>query len=201
VSSYVKAAEQVHVRSIYAIGSLYDGGRGVERDHKQAFFWYPGTPGVALPAAWLVSDGVVLRRTLRFNQAAEHGDPKAQFNIAVMHEDGEGAERDLALALKWYTKSAESGYKRPCYELGRIYENAECGVEKVRNLFVIARLFAVALLLEITHLVSLQQDMFKAFAYYLLAARKNESKAQFKVGVFYSKGYAVHQDYKKAMKW
>jgi TPR repeat protein len=68
---------------------------------------------------------------IRFNKAAEHGDPKAQFNIAVMHEDGEGAERDPALALKWYTKSAESGYKRPCYELGRIYENAECGVEKV----------------------------------------------------------------------
>ncbi len=68
---------------------------------------------------------------VRFNKAAEHGDPKAQFNIAVMHEDGEGAERDPALALKWYTKSAESGYKRPCYELGRIYENAECGVEKV----------------------------------------------------------------------
>ncbi len=39
--SYVKAGEHnpVHVRSIYAIGSLYDGGRGVERDHKQAFFW------------------------------------------------------------------------------------------------------------------------------------------------------------------
>jgi TPR repeat protein len=37
----VKAGEHnpVHVRSIYAIGSLYDGGRGVERDHKQAFFW------------------------------------------------------------------------------------------------------------------------------------------------------------------
>ena len=43
--------------------------------------------------------------------------------------------------------------------------------------------------------------MFKAFAYYLLAARKSDSKAQFKVGVFYSKGYAVHQDYKKATKW
>ena len=43
--------------------------------------------------------------------------------------------------------------------------------------------------------------MFKAFAYYLLAARKSDPKAQFKVGVFYSKGYAVHQDYKKAMKW
>ena len=29
----------------------------------------------------------------RFNKAAELGDPKAQFNIAVMHEDGEGADR------------------------------------------------------------------------------------------------------------
>jgi TPR repeat protein len=37
--------------------------------------------------------------------AAEAGIPQAQLNLALLYESGEGAPRDLKLALEWATKA------------------------------------------------------------------------------------------------
>jgi TPR repeat protein len=36
-------------------------------------------------------------------------DAKAQFNLGVMYDKGEGAPRDHAEAMKWYRKAADQG--------------------------------------------------------------------------------------------
>ena len=43
-------------------------------------------------------------------KAAENGDADAQFNIAVMLENGQGISRDLFSALKWYELAARQNY-------------------------------------------------------------------------------------------
>ena len=41
---------------------------------------------------------------------AERGHVEAQYLLAGMYEDGHGTDRDMALAMKWYQKAAESGH-------------------------------------------------------------------------------------------
>lgn len=52
---------------------------------------------------------------------ARGGNPIAQFNIAVMYDDGLGFPQNLALALTWYKRAAESGLVDGQYMVGRFY--------------------------------------------------------------------------------
>ena len=58
------AAEQGDARAQYAIGWMYDEGRGVPRDDQQAVAWY--------------------------RKAAEKGDAKAQYKLELMYAAGRG---------------------------------------------------------------------------------------------------------------
>ena len=42
-----------------------------------------------------------------YRKAAEQGDAKAQFNLALRYYKGEGVTQDYAEAAKWYRKAAE----------------------------------------------------------------------------------------------
>lgn len=37
---------------------------------------------------------------------AEQGDPRSQFNLGVMYDEGKGVDRDLAMARGWWRKAA-----------------------------------------------------------------------------------------------
>src|SRR5690625_7980969 len=42
-------------------------------------------------------------------ELAEQGDAKAQFNLGVMYDNGEGGTKDASQAVTWYRKAAEQG--------------------------------------------------------------------------------------------
>ena len=52
---------------------------------------------------------------------AEQGDAKAQFNLGIMYERGQGVLQDYKTAVKWYILSAEQGYAKAQYNLGVMY--------------------------------------------------------------------------------
>ena len=52
---------------------------------------------------------------------AERGDPRAQFWIGHMHQEGKGLPRDLAEAAKWLQRSADRGERFAQYRLGSTY--------------------------------------------------------------------------------
>jgi TPR repeat protein len=52
---------------------------------------------------------------------AHQGNPIAQFNVAVMYDDGVGRPQNLALALTWYKRAAEAGLVDGQYMTGRFY--------------------------------------------------------------------------------
>ena len=60
---------------------------------------------------------------------AEAGHAYAQFNLGVMHDNGEGALEDDKEAVKWYRKAAEQGHAEAQYNLGFMYANGQ-GVEQ-----------------------------------------------------------------------
>ncbi|MCF8177319.1 MAG: sel1 repeat family protein [Sulfuritalea sp.] len=51
-----------------------------------------------------------------FQQAAEHGDANAMYNLAEMLNNGLGGQRDTEMALKWYVRAADDGNER-AYEV------------------------------------------------------------------------------------
>lgn len=60
-----------------------------------------------------------------FLQAAEKGNAEAQYNLALMYDEGDGVKQDKAESVKWYLKSAEQGLPESQYNLGIMYENGE----------------------------------------------------------------------------
>ena len=52
---------------------------------------------------------------------AEQGDAKAQFNLGIMYERGQGVLQDYKTAVKCYILAAEQGYAKAQYNLGVMY--------------------------------------------------------------------------------
>ncbi|WP_244060851.1 tetratricopeptide repeat protein, partial [Aeromonas caviae] len=70
------AAEQGNADAQVGLGSMYELGKGVPQDDKQAVTWY--------------------------HKAAEQGNAEAQFNLGVMYAKGQGVPQDYKQAAVWY---------------------------------------------------------------------------------------------------
>tara|TARA_R110000787_G_scaffold262422_2_gene367862 strand:+ start:12886 stop:13635 length:750 start_codon:yes stop_codon:yes gene_type:complete len=119
------------------------------------------------------ADQVSAAREL-WEQAAEAGDKRAQFELGRLYERGKGRilRRDFASAIKWYNAAAEQAYPEAFYALGSMSENGD----------------------------GMRQDYLQALRYYNLAVRHaGLPKAYFAVGQMYFHGRGVPQDYLKAI--
>jgi TPR repeat protein len=61
---------------------------------------------------------------------AEQGDANAQYNLGVRYRKGEGVDKDVAVAVKWFRKAAEQGRVDAQHNLGSIYAD---GIGVVKN--------------------------------------------------------------------
>jgi TPR repeat protein len=57
---------------------------------------------------------------------------RAQYNLGMMYDKGDGVARDLVAAAKWYRRAADKGHAQSQFNLGLMYTNGE-GVEKNRE--------------------------------------------------------------------
>ena len=53
---------------------------------------------------------------------AGKGDAKAQFNLGLKYDTGEGVPQNYTEAAKWYRKAAEQGYAEAQFNLGTLYD-------------------------------------------------------------------------------
>ena len=93
------AAEQGDATAQVNLGYLYENGRGVPQDYKEAAKWY--------------------------RLAAEQGDASAQNNLGYMYKNGRGVPQDYAEAVKWYRLAAEQGDAYAQNNLGVRYRKGE----------------------------------------------------------------------------
>lgn len=56
---------------------------------------------------------------------AQKGDANAAYNLAVIHEHGDGVAKSLPEAFKWYRVAAEKGDRESQSRLGTMYLNGE----------------------------------------------------------------------------
>ena len=79
----------------FNLGLMYENGKGVTQDYKEAVKWY--------------------------RLSAKHEHTGAQYNLGLMYDNGEGVTQDYKEAVKWYRLAAEQGYASAQYGLGVMY--------------------------------------------------------------------------------
>lgn len=92
-----------------------------------------------------------------FEEASKLQQPQAMINLAIMHLQGKGCERDMSQARTLFEKAAELGSGRAMMSLGQWYEKGMDGTP----------------------------DSDKALAYYQKAADVGQVDAQLKTGMLY----------------
>ncbi len=104
------------------LGHCYELGLGVEQDFEKAFSEYSHAAAAGLALAKcnlgsLIKRGLGVkardpRRALQwFREAAELGCADADYELGLLHEEGEVVKTDQAAALRFYQKSAEKGHE------------------------------------------------------------------------------------------
>lgn len=98
---------------------------------------------------------------------------KAQFNLGVQYDTGEGVVQNDETAVEWYTKSALQGYAAAQYNLGVMYAKGK----------------------------GVPQDDEKAAEWYAKSAAQGLALAQNNLANMYNRGQGVTLDYQKAIYW
>lgn len=104
----------------FALGQLYDLGRGVPRDDREAIRWYrmAAEQGyvraeTALGLHYARGRGVpqdMSQAIAWWRKGAEQGSPTAQYYLAEAYRYGTGVPQDLEAAQRWYWRADASGH-------------------------------------------------------------------------------------------
>ncbi len=109
-------AGQNDPEALFALGWMYEHGKGVEKNDKEAARWYI--------------------------KSANRGYPDAQSYLSFMYFNGKGVKQDYTEALKWDLLAANQGYADSQFSLGTWYLRGDFGV--VRNYKEATRLWSLA---------------------------------------------------------
>lgn len=129
--------------------------------------------------AGALADGMEAYRSGDFEGAAKlwvplarAGDPLAQFNMGILHDLGQGVDRDAAAAAEWFRRAAEAGDPIAAYNLGMMLA-AGRGVEA---------------------------DPAAAAAWFSFAAERGHTAAMLSLSVLYANGRGVARDLSEALR-
>jgi TPR repeat protein len=165
-------------------------------------------PADAAPArdaetAWLHGDYATAVRL--WQSLAGQGDADAQYNLGVMHENGQGVPANRAEAALWYRKAADQGHVAAQTSLGRHYDAAEDYSEAVRWYRKAAdqgyprAQFALGAMYETGK--GVPQSSAEAVRWHRKAADQGYPTSQLQLGFLYAEGRLVPRDYVQAHMW
>ena len=165
------------------IGSMYEKGKGISQNYKEARAWYgkAAKQGIAqaqnnLGVLYHVGAGGIQNYKVAlmwYQKAAEQGERYAQYNVGLLYETGEGVVIDIDAAIKWYGLAAEKNHTGAQKNLAKIYIRGIGG----------------------------HKNLEKAFKWGLKVATKGDAEYQTNIGLMYSKGMGVAKNYSNASRW
>ncbi|MGI9401525.1 MAG: peptidoglycan-binding protein [Rhizobiaceae bacterium] len=143
-------------------------------------------------------------------QAAANGDGKALFEIGRRYTEGDGIDRDLAEASKWYELSATAGYAPGQYRYANFLEKGHGGntditgaakwyEEAAKNGNALA-MHNLAVLYT-SGLVDGTPNMKKAIDWFEKAAALGVKDSQVNLGIINAQGLGLTADLTNAYKW
>ena len=124
-------------------------------------------------AAAMLSVSVMAADFNQTQRLANQGDAEAQYNLALMYDEGEEVRQDHFKAFEWYQKAANQGFASAQFNLGVMYRSGE----------------------------GVRQDYAKALQWYQKAANQRYAASQYNIGILYYNGDGVSQDYAKAKEY
>ena len=145
VANYLIAAEAGDAYSSYSLGWCYEKGLGVEQSAREAVKWYSkAIEQGSKSAKERLENAKELGQDYYFGRngkskdyekaaanyliAAEAGDAYSQYGLGWCYEKGQGVEKSVEEAEKWYRKAAEQGEKnaKECLEILKKNKEEHC---------------------------------------------------------------------------
>lgn len=117
-------------------------------------------------AAAAFANGNYAQALAELRPLADQGDPRSQYAMGIMAENGFGMAKDLPQAASWYRKAAEKGNTDAQFNLGAMYE----------------------------HGIGMPVNYAQAAKWYRPAAESGDIDALCNLGVLYATGRGVKQD-------
>jgi len=132
-----RAAEEGNPRAQFDLGLMYANGTGVEKNEALALMWFNRASQNNLTKALNLQKVTVTTGTsqkFKFAQeAAKRGDARAQFDLAMMYQKGDGVTRNERLAFKYFHKAARKNHAEAKFQMGLSFAQGK-GVKKQSQL-------------------------------------------------------------------
>ena len=144
-----------------------------------------------------------------YRKEADHGDPRAQSELALMYYEGQGAKKDYGEAVKWYRKAAEQGHAPAQHAMG-VMHSAGLGVGQDPTAAVgwFRKSAAQGNALAENSLgnsymqgIGVSKDPGQAVRWYRSAAERGLPEAQHNLAWCYDSGSGVEQNQAEAIQW
>jgi TPR repeat protein len=170
-------------------------------------------PPMAVPSGVLANDVPVPQTygdAMRwYRKAAESGDAKAMFYLALSIEQGLRADADGGEALTWYRRSASAGFPLAQFKLGQLHQFGQLlarDAEVARRWYALAAeqgladaQFNLAVMMETGE--GGEIDGARALALYVQSAAGGIPEAFLNMAGLLAQGELVEQDLVEALKW
>lgn len=211
-----KEAEKGNTEAQYALGRMYQIGKGVPIDNKMALEWFTkaaekenANAQYNLGVMYQNGDGVALDKKKAvelISRAAEQGFVWAEYTLGVIYQNGDGVPVDGKKAVEWFVKAAEKGNAKAQFALGMIYENRMPDDERIKEIYARAvqqkyipdQYFIPSISRKIENV---REDKRKAIEFYRKAAEQGFITAQLYLGWMYFGGIGIERSEKNAFKF
>lgn len=140
-----------------------------------------------------------------WEEAANLGNTKSRFNLAVCYETGRGVKKNLKESVRWYKLAAEDFHPQAMYNLGQMYLQGSLHTPRDphRGLQLISAAADLGLAeaqcyLGVYYTEDQTENESKAVHYLTLASNQQNAEAQYFLGLCYQHGYGVDENLCKA---
>ena len=116
---YEKAANLGNTEAMYGLGTMFDLGKGVDKNERAAFNWYKeaadaGFVPAMVELGYMYEVGKYIHKNCiqaarLYKTAADKGNTTAMRLIGSLYYSGNGVPKDEKLALQWIQRSANAG--------------------------------------------------------------------------------------------
>ena len=219
---FKQAANRGYPRAEYQLGIMYRDGNGVARDKKEALKWF------RLAAAWGDTDAQralskLAEELSKSNSIGHHSKltnrqgSEGQSQLAKSYLAGKNSEQENKRVFQLLKKSVNADNKESQYQLGLMYKNG-IGTSKdpgkakkwlgkaASNGSLNARVALSEMLRQDKKRQGHKSDTHSRFNFssgssHLIAAKKGDINAQYKLGVMYIEGDVLEKNSLEALRW
>lgn len=133
----------------------------------------------------------------------------AQYQMALIHQNGWGVKKNKTKAFELMTQSAAQNYPDALFALSSMYSEGELVKKDLKTAFTLMEKAANKELASAQFNVGVmyangygvKKDSFKAFRWYEKAARQNYALAQFNLALMYFEGVGTQKSLEESYKW